>query len=98
MIVVEVIQSQCGFNSHHLLQRIPAWKAIRLLKAARTSIPTTTLSLLLLSQQILLPDTFNSWCIKDIRDPRRHVGHGLKSTLKLGSVLTESVRTTPVFI
>jgi hypothetical protein len=37
-----------------------AWKTVRFLKEARTRMPATTLPLLLLAQQILLPDALDS--------------------------------------
>jgi hypothetical protein len=52
-----------------------AWKIIGFLKKARTRMPATTLSLLFLAQQILLPDAFNGWWSEDIMDPRRQEWH-----------------------
>jgi hypothetical protein len=37
--------------------------------------PATTLSLLFLAQQILLPDALDGWWCEDIMDPRRQEGH-----------------------
>jgi hypothetical protein len=63
-----------------------AWKTVCFLKEARTRVPTTTLSLLFLAQQVLLPDALDSgWC-EDIMDSRRQEGHGLELVLKLGAV------------
>jgi hypothetical protein len=87
MVIVEMVQSQCGSSSHHFLQRMAAWKTVCFLKEARTRMPTTTLSLLFLAQQVLLPDTLNGWRCEDIMDSRRQEGHGLELVLKLSSVL-----------
>jgi hypothetical protein len=37
--------------------------------------PATTLSLLFLAQQILLPDALNGWWSENIMDPRRQEWH-----------------------
>ena len=87
MVIVEMVQSQCGSSSYHFLQRMAAWKTVCFLKEAQTRIPTTTLSLLFLAQQVLLPNTLNSWRYKDIIDSRRQEGHRLELVLKLSSVL-----------
>jgi hypothetical protein len=50
----------------------------------------TTLSLLFLAQQILLPDALDSWRCEDIVDTRRKEGHGLQLVLKLSSVFRRS--------
>jgi hypothetical protein len=52
--------------------------------------PATTLSLLFLAQQILLPDALDGWRCEDIVDATRKEGHGLQLVLKLSSVFRRS--------
>ena len=90
MVIVEMVQSQCGSSSHHFLQRMAAWKTVCFLKEARTRMPTTTLSLLFLAQQVLLPNTLNGWQCEDIMDSRRQEGHRLELVLELGAMSRRS--------
>jgi hypothetical protein len=87
MITVEMVQSQFGSSSHRFLQPMAAWKTVCFLEEARTRMPTTTLSLLFLAKQALLPDTLDVWRCEDIMDARGQEGHGLELVLGLGSVL-----------
>ena len=67
-----------------------AWKTVRFLEEALIRMSATTLSLLFLAQQVLLPDALDSgWC-EDIVDSRRQEGHGLELVLKLGAVSRRS--------
>ena len=52
--------------------------------------PATTLSLLFLAQQILLPDALDGWWSKDIVDATRKEGHRLQLVLKLSSMFRRS--------
>ena len=52
--------------------------------------PATTLLLLFLAQQILLPDVLDGWRREDIVDTRRKEGHRLQLVLKLSSVFRRS--------